>query len=265
MRSPLHKLTVPHLSTLAAALQEKRLLPPFSVAAVACYIPYSLAQSIAHELQSLVDSGLHPTHIAFTLGLLRDEKHSQQKLDDRLELVWTGPNTGQSTLRDTAVVVRELLRSATLSALISTYSLDKPEYTRMIFGELAQNMELNPDLTVKMCVNIGREYHDKSPDSSVLCRFAQHFRQNLWPGTRLPEIFFDPRALNIDCDKRACLHAKYVIIDDAHLFITSANFSEAAHIRNIEAGILLNDPGRAIALRRQFESLVEKKLLHPLY
>ena len=43
--------------------------------------------------------------------------------------------------------------------------------------------------------------------------------------------------------------------------MTSANFTEAAHERNIEAGVLLNDPVTAIALQMQFESLVTRNIL----
>jgi hypothetical protein len=41
----------------------------------------------------------------------------------------------------------------------------------------------------------------------------------------------------------------------------SANFTEAAQERNIEAGILVGDPAFARALRDQFESLVEARQL----
>jgi phosphatidylserine/phosphatidylglycerophosphate/cardiolipin synthase-like enzyme len=43
--------------------------------------------------------------------------------------------------------------------------------------------------------------------------------------------------------------------------VSSATFTEAAQERNIEAGVLVNDPAFARALRDQFESLAEAGLL----
>jgi phosphatidylserine/phosphatidylglycerophosphate/cardiolipin synthase-like enzyme len=50
-------------------------------------------------------------------------------------------------------------------------------------------------------------------------------------------------------------------VDEERLFVTSANFTEAAHERNIEAGVLIADPVAAKAMRSQFESLVDRKIL----
>jgi phosphatidylserine/phosphatidylglycerophosphate/cardiolipin synthase-like enzyme len=41
-------------------------------------------------------------------------------------------------------------------------------------------------------------------------------------------------------------------------FVTSANLTEAAQGRNIEAGVLLDDAVFARALRTQFESLIDR-------
>jgi phosphatidylserine/phosphatidylglycerophosphate/cardiolipin synthase-like enzyme len=57
-------------------------------------------------------------------------------------------------------------------------------------------------------------------------------------------------------DYNACLHAKCVVVDEERLLITSANFTEAAHERNIEAGVLMRDRVVARAIRSQFEMLV---------
>ena len=78
---------------------------------------------------------------------------------------------------------------------------------------------------------------------------------------RLPELFYDPRALSAEPGPKACLHAKCIVVDDRRAFITSANFTEAAQERNIESGVLVNDAHVARALRDQFESLVAAGLL----
>lgn len=264
MGSVFHKLTAHHLATLAKALREGRLCPPFSPVSVGHYVPQGAIDPLTAELQKLVTEGMLPTHIAFTLELLQQERTSQQELDNRLELVWTGPDVPKPGMRDTAVVVRELFRQATTSVLIASYSLDRPEHIRQLFGELANKMDHCPDLKVRMFVDVHRKKSNQTTPALVWLRqFAENFRQNLWPGTRLPEVFYDPRALE-DGEKQARLHAKCVIVDDRQFFITSANFSKAAHTRNIEAGILLDDPRRAIELRQRFDTLISTHHLHRL-
>jgi phosphatidylserine/phosphatidylglycerophosphate/cardiolipin synthase-like enzyme len=61
--------------------------------------------------------------------------------------------------------------------------------------------------------------------------------------------------------KRAVLHAKAVVIDGRFTLLTSANFTEAAQQRNIEAGVLINDPRLAKRISCQFDLFVEKGIL----
>jgi phosphatidylserine/phosphatidylglycerophosphate/cardiolipin synthase-like enzyme len=95
----------------------------------------------------------------------------------------------------------------------------------------------------------------------ILREFAETFRKEVWPGARLPEVFYDPRSLSTETGPKTCLHAKCVVVDEERLFVTSANFTEAAHERNIEAGVLIADPVAAKAMRSQFEALVDRKIL----
>ena len=194
--SPFLQLHRHHLATLAAALRMGRLTPPFSHSAVERYVPRRLASEVRQELQRLSDEGAPAKQIAFSLRLLADEKAEQRHLDERVELVWTGPASGESGLRDTFVVVRELFRAACSSVLIATYSLDKPENMRLLFGGLAQKMDADEALDVRIFLNIGRNIHDSRPDNILLRDFAENFRTKLWPGRRMPFVFYDPRAGN---------------------------------------------------------------------
>jgi phosphatidylserine/phosphatidylglycerophosphate/cardiolipin synthase-like enzyme len=46
--------------------------------------------------------------------------------------------------------------------------------------------------------------------------------------------------------------------------VTSANFTEAAHDRNIEAGVMLRDKSAAKALSDRFETLATRQILKQL-
>ena len=71
-------------------------------------------------------------------------------------------------------------------------------------------------------------------------------------------MYYDPRSVEIDGHKRAVLHAKCIVVDQRWSFVTSANFTEAAHERNIEAGLLIDDRRLAQRLVRQFEHFMNK-------
>jgi phosphatidylserine/phosphatidylglycerophosphate/cardiolipin synthase-like enzyme len=63
----------------------------------------------------------------------------------------------------------------------------------------------------------------------------------------------------------ASQHSKCILVDGATAFITSANFTESAHERNVELGVLFRDnPRVAESIRLKFESLIQNEFLKPL-
>src|SRR5947208_2498686 len=98
-----------------------------------------------------------------------------------------------------------------------------------------------PSLSVRLFLDIQRPHGDTTSSPELIRRFAARFRSHQWPKDRpLPEVFFDPRSLETDSERRACLHAKCVVVDGKDVFVSSANFTEAAQQRNIEIGLLIH-------------------------
>jgi phosphatidylserine/phosphatidylglycerophosphate/cardiolipin synthase-like enzyme len=62
-------------------------------------------------------------------------------------------------------------------------------------------------------------------------------------------------------DKRTALHAKCVVVDKQHVFISSANFTEAAQQRNIEVGLLLHSIRLAERVIHHLDGLLAERLL----
>lgn len=261
MNSPFLSLSRPALENLAFSLEEGRLGFPVHSFALDPYLPENLSSVIATELNKLRQEGMDGKHIAYILRVLAQERASTQKWQDQTNLVWTGPEVPGAESRDTHIVVQELFRSARHSVLIASYALDSGQKGYSLFQALADQMDANPELNVRMFLNVKRAYQSQTPASELLKIFANTFRDKVWPGKRLPEVFHDPRALAISNYSLACLHAKCVVVDEERLLITSANFTEAAHERNIEAGILMADAFIARSIRSQFERLVEKGIL----
>jgi len=202
----------------------------------------------------MVAAGTNREGLVAALELLAAARDQQSSIDEVIELVTTGPDAGSATSRDTMVVVQDLFRSATRSVLLAGYELYQ---TEPLFRTLADRMAERPALAVRMFLNVKRPYGNSSTDSELIASFAQRFRAEHWPQDRhLPQIYYDPRSLAMDAKQRAVLHAKCVVVDGRVTFVSSANFTEAAHQRNIEVGVLLRSEAIAERLKAFFEDLI---------
>ncbi len=254
MRSPFHGATSAQLSALASDLASGRVTPPFSSAGLASRGHGAQKSTVLEALQRLADLGMTGPQIAAVLSLVVAERDDARAVSPPPELVWSGPEAGMTASRDTSVVLRSLFAGAERSVMVAGFVVYEG---RAIFETLAARMDAHPTLSVRFFLNVGRAWGDTtSTDSELLRIFAEEFRAKQWPGTRLPEVFYDRRALSTVRGPRAALHAKCVVVDDARALVTSANFTEAAQERNIEAGTPVHEAGFARALRAQFEALV---------
>jgi len=243
---PLRRLSVPVLRGIVAALDARRLRTPCVGVYLRGLVPQGQEDDVADALNALGCAGPEPDRLALMIGLLADERARVQAATECVELVWSGPESPESPSRDTAVVVRELFEEAERSVLVVSYVLDGGEKARAIFAPLA----------VRLFVNTERRRGDARSDAEVVADCMRRFREDVWPGRVLPAVYHDPRALDPTPGPRACLHAKCVVIDERVAFVTSANFTEAAQLRNIEAGVLVRDGAIARSIAGQLDALV---------
>ena len=259
MGDELLQLADSDLRELAAVLRARRLAEPFTAMSVQRLIAGPDAGAVAGELQRLADQGFQAEQMATMLDLLVRDRCRRPGLENLLDLVTTGPDGPGVTNRDTAVVVRELFACAQRSVLVAGYAVYQG---RHVFRALADRMAERPELNVRMFLDVQRGPGDTSMASDVVKRFAERLKTREWPEDRpLPKVFYDPRSLDLDFGKRACLHAKCVVVDGEAVFISSANFTEAAQERNIEVGLLVRSCWLAERVTRHFETLLGTGLL----
>ena len=244
-------LSDPDLRETANALRSGRLLPPYSTVALQRLASRAAAEPIARALDTLSEQGFTPAQIAITLEVLRADRATRPVFDDLLELVTTGPEIDGIANRDTSVVVRDLFANATHSVLVAGYAVYKGQ---KVFQALADRMLAIPSLQVRLFLDIQRPEGDTSAASEIVRRFARQFRMKQWPNEKpLPQVFFDPRSLDISSQKKSSLHAKAVVVDSRSVFISSANFTGAAQRRNVEVGILAQSESLADRLTDFFD------------
>lgn len=252
MSEPWEGLSRGGLEALAGALAAGRLSGPYSASGLARHLPNVDLAGALVELNRLHDAGLPPAHLAELLRVVAAERKLREKTSDRVELVWTGPEMPGSQSRETGVVARELFARATRSVLVSSYAVF---LGKEVFEPLAKRMEELPELRVLLFLNVPAPGgSDFDPDAVARDYFREFLKRN-WPSARAPELYYDPRSLASKGDERAVIHAKVVVVDGHTALVTSANFTEAAHARNIEAGAVVHDAGFAGSLERQFTSL----------
>ncbi|MDC0674416.1 DISARM system phospholipase D-like protein DrmC [Nannocystis radixulma] len=262
------------LEDLASVLEAGRLRAPFTRGAARRHVPETILDEVVHELNALHTQGFTAPQTALLLRTLARERRHRQHAAERVELVWSGPEVPGTSPRDTAVVVRTLCSAARRSVLIANFAFDRARdgealaRARALWQPLADAMDARPELSVRIFANVERKDSPDLPDSDPslwVNRFRSHFTNYLWPGTRLPELYYDPRSLASEPGERAILHAKCIVVDDTRVFLTSANFTQAGQHRNLEAGLLLEDPALARDLTAQFDALLQQSWLLPIH
>jgi len=253
---PLLRLPVSVLKSLAASLSDGLLSEEITQRGVE-QAAGTDADAVAGLLRDLSAAGFSTRHLAAVVAGIAAALDRAPKPSSLFDLVLSGPDLPGVPTADTAAVMHSMITSATREILLVGYAVHNG---KRLFEPLARRMEEIPGLEVTFCLDIRCEYNDPTPPADVVARFVREFRRKHWPWDRLPRLFYDPRSLLIG-DGRASLHAKCVVVDRARAFVTSANFTDAAQRRNIEAGVDLRYQPTAERIADYFRGLQASGLL----
>ncbi|MGA8086423.1 MAG: DISARM system phospholipase D-like protein DrmC [Terracidiphilus sp.] len=255
MRESLFQLSPNELRALASAFRTGRISSPCSAPALSRYVSEPIVDQVAAAIEEMTKIGYSSAGISYALDLVADCQVNTSKLDDAVQLVMSGPQLAGSERRDTGVVVSDLFRNAQENVLIAGYAIYQG---RRLFSELANRMDELPKLDVRMFLDISRKPGDTSTSDEIVRRFADRFRSEEWPqSSRVPKVFYDSRGLELDWTERASMHAKCVVVDGHRVFVSSANFTEAAQERNVEIGVLFESIAAAARINRFFAALAD--------
>lgn len=243
----LDRATAADLSALASCLRDERITFPLRASAVQLAGFGEGAIALLEGMQST-----NPHVVAWMLERLADER---RRADDRyasmVRLVWSGASEKTQSMRDTREVLEDLFSKAERHVLISTFVIYNG---KGVFAPLARRMAERPGLEVELYVNLPGQTANEKADVAA---YREAFIRENWPEkSRTPVLYYDPETHKGNAT-RTSLHAKCVVVDGRWAFITSANFTEAAQERNIEAGVLLDHPKLAETLVGRFRALRE--------
>ena len=255
MNDAFTRLSSKDLRLIANSLRSGRLTLPASPLQMARIFRGDICDALALKLTDLSSLGFSAEHVAVLVeSILQDREASIHSNPTDIDLVTSGPEAPGITNRETSVVVREMFSHAKKTVVVVGYAVHQGQ---KVFESLAQRMESAPELQVELFLNIARGDGDTTKSEILVSRYIEKFKSHQWPkGSRLPAVYYDPRSTADNTPVRSSLHAKCVVVDSYNVFVSSANFTEAAQERNIEVGLRLNSKVIATKLVDHFKKLV---------
>ena len=245
------------MEALCSALKAGHIEPPYSPLGLVRLVGDDSA-AVSEEMSQMAELGMKPSHVLLLLEVLLAERRRQTEQD--IEVVTTGPDVSLDS-RDTAVVTRELFAKAKRHVLAVGYAVHQGD---LVFRTLAERLDQIEGLNARICLDISRKPGDTSVPEDIIARFAERFTRTEWPGKRLPQVYFDPRSLVGPSKTRTSLHAKCIVVDGSAALVTSANFTQAAHERNIELGLYIKNSSVSQQIEEHFAKLILKGHLRPI-
>ncbi|MFR9757457.1 DISARM system phospholipase D-like protein DrmC [Streptomyces sp. TR06-5] len=148
----------------------------------------------------------------------------QQRDEVRVQAVWSGPATASVPVRATGQVLAQIVREARHELLAMTYAARPYEtLTRALTDAVRRGVDVH--VVVETLSGAAGLLSGSEPATA----FASI------PGLKLWHWAHEARPLG-----SARQHAKLAVADERTLFVGSANLTEAAARRNIEAGVLVH-------------------------
>lgn len=214
-------------------------------------------------LRSLASTGMKPDALGLLCQGMGRALAERDDAERNIQLVISGPEVPGTPVVDTRTTVMSLFREAVSEVIISSYVFHE---AAEFFQHLAERHDADPSFRVVFLLDLShRRSKALEPASILIPAFCTDFRKKHWPGTRLPELWYDPRAFNPAETGGGVLHSKAVIVDGKTALITSANFTGAAQTRNIEAGVLLRQSRAVTQLHAYFAGLISTGILRRVY
>lgn len=227
------ELPNPDLRTLALAAFSGE-------AAVSAFRSGAASGSVRRAWDLLTEMGSRSSFEALG-GMLSGILVTRERLDRPVDVVWTGPAPSQSQPRLTSVTVEDLVDRARRSILLIGYAIyDEAGVVGALERAATRNVAI--DLLLERNVDNPRYAGPRYPPFGTLPA-----RRWCWP--------IEQR------EHGAALHAKVIVIDRHLVMVGSANITKNAMTKNLECGLLIDQPRVATEIHHHLDSLVAAGLI----
>ena len=216
-------------------------------------------------IEKWFQSGGNRLTLSMAIEALIEQSQLTEKLENKIELVWSGPDWGVgSETRDQSVLIQQMVDKAETRLLLTTYTFYKGNFIKNLFKQIKKRMKDNPKLQVRFVCNINRKRGDQTLPEVLIQKFKTTDWPMLWGKEQpqlIPQVFYDYRS--VELDSKNVFHVKAIVADD-ELLITSANLTDAAQLRNFELGTKINDKSCAQKTWKHFDQLIQKGMLRQI-
>ncbi len=182
------------------------------------------------------------------LGLLaavQVEKYHREY--QRLELVWTGPDSHVIPLRRTDQALLQLVNTAQERLHIVSFAVYKPQAISQAIANATQR-----GVSVAIYLETPDASEGKIAFDTIRAlgqQVAEHAQIYVWP--------LEKRLRTVD-GRHGSLHAKIAVADGREMLISSANLTEYAMTLNMEMGLLVHGGPLPAQVETHLEQLVEQ-------
>jgi len=165
-----------------------------------------------------------------------------------VELVWTGPSTGQVPIRHTEQVLCEVIEVAKRRLfLVSFVAYEVDSIIQALGGAIGRQVQIDV-LLESSDKHGGRVTYDSV--KAMKCNFPS-IDVYVWSSDRK----------SLPGQLSGSVHAKCAVADGELAFITSANLTSSAMERNMELGVLVKGGELPFELHRHLEALISTKVI----
>lgn len=195
---------------------------------------------------------LSPAGLAWALRAAEAADEARRR-EQRLDLVWSGPTPGFTTLRRTDQVLLQLIQESKRSLLIVTFAAYRVDTLRQALLAASQRGVRISIILESQKVSEGKLAFESLDAMGEELREAAHIY--FWP--------LDQRPRNVS-GKHGSLHVKCAVADDERLLVSSANLTEYALSLNMELGVLIEGGDLPYDVAQHFDGLIQRRILEPV-
>lgn len=184
--------------------------------------------------------GISPEIAAFGIECAFNLAHNDATIQT-VDIVWTGPESSEISMRRSAAVLLQLIDSAQADLIIMSFaSFHIPDVEAALRSAADRGVRLY--LIVESAEESSGRYRGFGTPAYSALGHKANVSYYCWPKEKRPE--------------GGLMHAKAVIADGRSALITSANLTERAIDSNIELGLLIHGESVSKRLRGHILSLI---------
>lgn len=196
------------------------------------------------------DLGAYVVAVALHTAAISAQKHHYSQ---SVELVWTGPDTGEIPLRRTEQAILQVLDSAKERLLLVSYAVHAiPNIQSAVVRAAKRGVKITDVVETPSTTDVENEY---STLRALGNEVAACSRVYYWAKEKRKQD---------RSGKVGILHVKCAVADGTWLFLSSANLTEHAFTINMELGTLIRGGQLPSQVEANFAALIGQGVLQPI-